>query len=45
MDVEGLRPVLQGLKDGRIRKVAVDLPEPERLRAPDAELGALHLPR
>jgi ATP-dependent Lhr-like helicase len=28
MDLEGLEAVLGGLKDGRIRKVAVDLPEP-----------------
>ena len=28
MDLAGLRAVLEGLKDGRIRKVAVDSPEP-----------------
>ncbi len=34
MDVDGLERVLEGLKDGSVRRVAVDLPEPQRLRAP-----------
>ncbi|MFZ5468298.1 MAG: DEAD/DEAH box helicase [Myxococcota bacterium] len=31
MDVDGLKAVLQGMKEGRIRTVAVDLPEPSVL--------------
>jgi ATP-dependent Lhr-like helicase len=31
MDVDGLKEVLQGIRDGRIRTLAVDLPEPSPL--------------
>ena len=45
MDLEGLLEVLAGIADGTINCIAVDTPNPKRLRARAHQRDALRLPR